>query len=113
MDTSFTLSYQKKRRTRNGFCVHFHLLFVALQPNMGLIKNAILGPIVIYLLLDFHMIYHVFMKDMNHEVTVQDWPKDIKPEAKKAIIESRKAIIDEVFGLLQGTTKVQEFVDKR
>ena len=79
---------------------------------MGLLKNAILGPIIIYWLLMGHVIYNTFLRTPG-AVSVQEWPKDTKPEARDAIIASRKPIIKEIFGLLEGTADVKQFLDKR
>ena len=80
---------------------------------MGLLKNAILGPLIIYWALMGHVMYNTFMRTPTEGVKVQEWPKDTKAEAKDAIIASRKPLIKDMFDILSGKGNVQKFLDTR
>ena len=79
---------------------------------MGLVKNAILGPLIIYALLNGYVVYNT-LKKPKEGVQVQDFPKETTAEARDAIIAARKPLIDDLLLALQGKVDAKEFLEKR
>ena len=81
--------------------------------DMGVAKficQALLGPILIYMILMSHVVYQVGFKEPNH-ISVPSWPAGTDAKDKEAIIAARKPIIREFMDFAGG--KNAEFFKKR
>lgn len=76
----------------------------------GFICRAILGPILVYLILWIHMVYHIGFKEPN-PLSVPSWPAAANAKDKEAIIAARKPVIREFMDFVGG--KNPEFFKQR
>ena len=76
------------------------------------IWNAVFGPLLIFTLFAAHAAYNTFGASPAGGVVIADFPRDTTAELRDAIVGSRKPLIKDVMGVLQGKLDDKDFLKR-